>query len=50
MISIKYGIDIIRYFSHLVRAHESRNTQFINSAEKLEKLPEFVDNSYLARG
>jgi len=50
MISIKYGVNVIHYFSHLIRANESRNTQFINGAKKLEVLLVFPDYSFLARG
>jgi len=50
MISIKCGVNAIHYFSHLIRANESRNTQSINSPKKLEQLLVFADYSYLASG
>jgi len=50
MISIKHGVNVIHYFSHLIRANESRNTSFINGAKKLEALLVFADYSYLASG
>ena len=49
-ISIKHGVDVIHSISHLIRPNESRNTQFINSAKKLEVLLEFADYSFLASG
>jgi len=42
MISIKHGVDVIHYFSHLIRANGSRNTQFITGAKKLEALLVFA--------
>jgi len=47
-ISIKHGVNVIHSISHLIRANESRNTQFINSAKKLEALLGFADYSFLA--
>jgi len=38
MISIEAGGNVIHYFSHLIRANESGNTQFINGAKKLQAL------------
>jgi len=49
-ISIKHGVDVIHSISHLIRANESRNTQFINGAKKLEALPVFADYSFLVSG
>jgi len=49
-ISIKHGFDVIHSISHLIRANESRNTQFINGARKLEALLVFTDYSFLASG
>jgi len=49
-ISIKHGVDVIHSISHLIRANKSRNTQFINSAKKLEALLVFADYSFLASG
>jgi hypothetical protein len=37
-ISIKHGVDVIHSISHFISANESRNTQFINGAQKLEAL------------
>jgi len=42
-ISIKHGVNVIHSISHLIRANESRNTQFINSTKKLEALLVFAD-------
>jgi len=50
MISIKHGVNVIHYFSHLIRANESRNRQFINGTTKLESLVVFADYSYLVCG
>jgi len=50
MISIKHGVDVIHHVSYLIRVNESRNTQFINGAEKLEAPIVFADYSFLARG
>ena len=47
-ISIKHGVNVIHSISHLIRANESRNTQFINGAKKLEALLVFADYSFLA--
>jgi hypothetical protein len=49
-ISIKHAVDIIQSISHLIRGNECRNTQFINSAKKLETLLIFADYSFLASG
>jgi len=49
-ISIKHVVDIIHFISHIIRANESRNTQFINCAKKLEALLVFADYSLLASG
>jgi hypothetical protein len=49
-ISIKHGVDVIHSISHLIRANECRNTQFINSPKKLETLLVFADYSFLASG
>jgi len=44
---ITHGVDVIRYFSHLIRANKGRNTQSINGAKKLEALFVFGDYSFL---
>jgi ABC-type uncharacterized transport system ATPase subunit len=49
-ISIKHGVNVIHSISHLIRANESRNTQFINGANKLEALLVFADYLFLASG
>jgi len=49
-ISIKHGVDVIHCISHLIRANERRNTQFINGAKKLEVLLVFADYAFLASG
>jgi len=49
-ILIKHFVDVIHYFSHLIRANESRNTQFINGPKKLKALLVFADYSFLASG
>jgi len=49
-ISIKHGIDVIHSISHLIRANECRNTQFITAAKKLEALLVFADYLFLASG
>jgi len=49
-ISIKHVVDVIHSISHLIRANESRNTQFINGAMNLEGLLVFADYSFLASG
>jgi len=49
-ISFKHGVDVIHTITHPIRANESRNTQFINSAKKLEALLVFADYSFLASG
>jgi len=43
MISTKHVVNVIQYFSHLIRANESRHTQFINAAKKLEVFLVFAD-------
>jgi len=35
MIAINHGINVIHYFSHLIRANQRRNAQFINGTMKL---------------
>jgi len=47
MISKKHAVDVFHYFSHLIRANECRNTQFINGTKKLEAHLVFADYSYL---
>jgi len=49
-ISIKHGADVIHSISHLIGANESRNTQFINGAKKLEALRVFADYLFLVSG
>jgi len=49
-ISTKHAVDVIHSISHLIRANESRNTQFINGAKKLEVLLVVADYSFLASG
>jgi len=49
-IPIKHGVDVIHSITHLIRANESRNTQFINGAKKPEALLEFADYLFLASG
>jgi methylaspartate ammonia-lyase len=46
-LSIKHGVDVIHSISDLFRANESRNTQFINCAQKLKALLVFADDSFL---
>jgi len=46
-ISIKHDVDVIHFISHLISANESRNTQFINGAKKLEALLVFADYLFL---
>jgi len=36
MIWINHGVNVVHYFSHLIRANESRIIQFINGAKTLE--------------
>jgi len=48
--SIQHGVHVIHSISHLIRANESRNTQFINCAKQLEALLVFADYSFLASG
>ena len=48
--SIKHGVDVIHSIPHLIRANESRNTEFINGAQKLEALLVFADYSFLGSG
>jgi len=50
MITIKHGVKGIQYFSHLISADESRNTQFINGAKKQLALLVFGDFLYLVCG
>jgi len=50
MISIKHVVNVIHYLSHLIRANESRNTQFIHGARQLEVLLVFGYCSYLPSG
>jgi len=47
-ISIKHGVHVIHSISHLIRANESWNTQFINGAKKLEALLVIAGYSFLA--
>jgi len=49
-ISIIHVVNVIHSISHLIRANESRNTQFINGTKKLEALLVFADYSSLASG
>jgi hypothetical protein len=49
-ISITHGVDVINSFSLLIWANESRNTQFIHSAKKLEVLLVFPHYSFLVSG
>jgi len=49
-ISIKHCVHVIHSISHLIRANESRTTQFINGAKKLEALFVFADHSFLPSG
>jgi len=49
-ILIKHGVNVIHSISHLIRANESRNTQFINGAKMLEALLVFADYCFLASG
>jgi len=48
--SLKDGVNVIHSISHLIRANESRNTQFIHGAKQLEAPIVFADNLYLASG
>ena len=48
VISIKHGVNVIHYFSHLIRANETRNKQFINTPKKLKALYEITDYWILA--
>jgi len=50
MISNEHGVDVIRYSSLSIRADESRNTQFIKGAKKLQALLVFADDSYMVSG
>jgi len=50
MITAKHAVKVIQYFSHLIRANETWNTQFINNANPLEALHVFPDDSYLMSG
>jgi len=49
-ILINCGVNGIHSISHLIRANECRNTQFINSAKKLGALLVFADYLFLASG
>jgi len=49
-ISIQHGVDVIHSISHLIRANESRNTQFINGAKELEAVIVFANYLFLASG
>ena len=49
-ILIKHGVDVINSISHPIRASESRNTQFINGATKLEAVHVFAYYSFLVSG
>jgi len=49
-ITIKHGVDVTHYFSHLIRANASRNKIFINSAKKLEAFPVLTDYMLQASG
>jgi len=46
-ISIKDDVDVVHFISHPIRANESRNTQFINGAKKLDVILVFADYSFL---
>jgi len=50
MISINNGVNVMHYFSHLIRSHESRNTHFLNNSTQLEALLVFADCLYLVSG
>jgi len=50
MISIEHGVDVIHYFSHLIRAKQSCNSKFINGAKRLEALLVFAEDSYRGSG
>jgi len=50
MISIKRSLNVIHEISHLVRANEPRNTQFINGAKKMEAHHVFPNDSSLGCG
>jgi len=49
-IIIKHAVDVIHSISHLIRANESRNTQFIHGAKRLEALLVFADYVLLGSG
>jgi len=49
-ISIKQCVDVIHSISHLIRANERWNTQFINGTKKLQALLVFADYLFLASG
>jgi len=49
-ISIKHGVNVIHSISHLIRANERTNIQFINGATKLVVLLVFADYSFLGSG
>jgi len=46
--SIKHGVNVIHSICSLIRANESRNTQFIKDPKMLEALLVLADYSYLA--
>jgi len=48
MISIVHCVNVIHYIPHLIRANQSRSTEYINSGKKLEVQRVFVGNSCLA--
>jgi hypothetical protein len=49
-ISVKHALKVIHSITHLIRVNEYRNTQFINSAKKLEVLLVLADYLFLASG
>jgi hypothetical protein len=50
MISIKHSLNVIHYISQLIRPEKCKNTQFINSAKKLEAVPVFLNDWDVASG
>jgi hypothetical protein len=46
-ITINHGVGVIQYFSHLIKANNSSNTQFINGAKKLEAHFVYADFLFL---
>jgi len=50
MIWNEHCVDVIHYFSHSIKADESRDTQFINGAQKPEALLVFADDSDMGGG